>query len=135
MIRQGNKLHLSHSTALNHTAHAAAMLQRCGILAGTSYNQYITPSTHHLHNGLKLTTHHINASSITPHKLNNFNSQDFNHDPFLTYIYITYIILTEIIIIFNFYVVTTQLTTLVPLYCCNNNSTLKMAVIVAETCW
>jgi len=128
MIRQDNQLHLSHSTALNHTAHAAAMLQSCGILAGTSSNQYITPSTQWIK------THHIIASSISPHKLN-VNSQDFNHGPFLTYIYITHIILTEIIIIFYFYGVMTQLTTLVPLYCCNNNITLKMAVIVAKTCW
>jgi len=33
-------------------------------------------------------THHITASSITPHRLN-FKSQDFNHYPFLSYIYIT----------------------------------------------
>jgi hypothetical protein len=83
-------------------------------------------------------THHITASSITPPKLNNFNSQDFNHDPFLTYIYISHIILTEIIIFLNFYGVMIQLTTLVdspPLYCCNKNSTRKLATIVAKTCW
>ena len=57
------------------------------------------------------------ASSITPHRLNNFNSQDFNHYQFLTYSDITYVILTEIIIIFNCYgVAATQLTTFVPLY-------------------
>ena len=54
----------------------------------------------------------------------------------LTYIYITYIILTEITIIFNCYGVTaTQLITFVLLYSCNNNITLKMAEIPAETCW
>jgi len=40
-------------------------------------------------------THHIIASSITPHRVNNFNFQDFKHYPFLTCIYITYIILTK----------------------------------------
>ena len=45
-------------------------------------------------------THHITATSITLHRLNNLNFQDFKHYPFLTTIYITYIILTEIIIIF-----------------------------------
>jgi hypothetical protein len=61
---------------------------------------------------------------------------DFNHYSFLTYIYITYIILTKIIIICNCYGVTmTKLTTLVPLYYGNNNFTLKMAPVVAETCW
>ena len=34
-------------------------------------------------------------------QINNFNSQDSNHYPFLTHIHITSIILTEIIIIFN----------------------------------
>jgi len=63
---------------------------------------------------------------------NDFKSQDFNHDPFLTYVYSTYIILTEIIIIYNCYTVTvTQLTTFVPLHCCNN-ITLKMAAIAAK---
>jgi hypothetical protein len=43
-----------------------------------------------------------------------------------------YIILTEIIIICNCYgVATTQLTTFVPLYYCNNNATLKMAATAA----
>ena len=103
------------------------MLQPCGILVGTSSNQYTTPSTH------RIKTHHIIASSITLHRLTNFNSQDFNYDPFLTYIYITHITLTEIIIIFNCYGVTmAQLTTLVPLYSCNN-ITLKMVMIAAET--
>jgi len=32
-------------------------------------------------------------------------------------------------------VTATQLTTFVPLYCCNNNSTLKMVAIMAETSW
>ena len=37
---------------------------------------------------------------------------------------------------FNWYGVTvTQLTTFVPLYSCNNKITLKMATVVAETCW
>jgi len=61
----------------------------------------------------------IVLTSNTPHRLNNFNSQDFNHYP-LTSNFIPYIILTEIIIIFNCYEVTvTQLTTFVPLYSCN----------------
>jgi len=60
-------------------------------------------------------------TSNTPHRLNNFNSQDFNNYP-LTYIFISYIILTKIIIIFNCYGVTvTQLTTFVPLYFCNDS--------------
>jgi hypothetical protein len=63
------------------------------------------------------------------------NPQDFNYYPFLTYMPITYIILPEIIV-FNCYgVMATQLTTSVPLYSCNNNITLKMAAIVAKTCW
>jgi len=38
--------------------------------------------------------------------------------------------------IFNCYVVTTtQLTTFVPLYSCNNNITLNMTAVVAETWW
>jgi len=55
--------------------------------------------------------------------------------PNLTYIYITYIILTEIIVIIICYGVTeTQLTTL---YLCIVViiSPLRMAGIVAETCW
>ena len=60
---------------------------------------------------------------------NDFKSQDFNHDPFLTYTYCTYIVLTEIVIIFNCYAVkVTQIITFVPL-CCGNNITLKMAAI------
>jgi len=35
-------------------------------------------------------THHTTASSVTPHRINNFNSQIFNHYPFLTHIYITH---------------------------------------------
>jgi len=65
----------------------------------TNSNRYTTPSTHHLHVALKLTT-----SSITPHTLNNFNSQDVNQYPFLT--------------------------TFVTLYF-YNNITLKMAAIAA----
>jgi len=58
-------------------------------------------------------------TSNTPHRLNNFNSQDFNHY-LLTYIFISYIILTEMIVIFNCYgVMVTQLTTFVHLYSCN----------------
>jgi len=67
--------------------------------------------------------------------VNNFDSQDFNHYPFLTQIYITYIILTEIIIIIIFNsngVTAAQLTTFVPLYCCNN-ITMKMTATAAET--
>jgi hypothetical protein len=97
-------------------------------------NRYITPSTHHLHTGL--ITRHITASRIVPGRLNNFNSQDFNHYPFLTNIYITYTILTVIIIILNCYgMMLTQLTRFVPLYSCDNNITLKMAAVAAETCW
>jgi hypothetical protein len=44
-------------------------------------------------------THHITASVITPHRPNNFNSQNFNNHPLVTCIYITHIILTEIIIL------------------------------------
>ena len=91
-------------------------------------NQHTTPSTHHLHITYRLfqpvyhtvhtsptrwiKTHHTTASVITPHRLNDFNSQDFNHYTFLTCIYIklrglspranyTYIILTEVIITFK----------------------------------
>jgi hypothetical protein len=72
------------------------------------YNTIYTPPTHWIKT-------HITVSSITPHKLFYFNSQDFNHDPLLTYIFITHVILTEIIIIFNCYGVTmTHLTTLAP---------------------
>ena len=39
-------------------------------------------------------THHITASVITAHRPSNFNSQDFNNYPCLTYIYISYTILT-----------------------------------------
>jgi len=80
-------------------------------------------------------THYITASSITPHRLNNFNPQDFKHYPLVTSIYIAYVILNEIIIIFNCYGVTvTQLTTFVSLYSCNN-ITMKMATVAAETYW
>jgi hypothetical protein len=41
--------------------------------------------------------HHITASSITPHRPNNFHSQDFNYYPFLTHRF-SDIILTESII-------------------------------------
>jgi len=47
----------------------------------------------------QIKTHHITASVITPHRPNNFNSQDFNNYPLLTCSYITHIILTEIIIL------------------------------------
>jgi len=47
----------------------------------------------------------------------------------------TYIIVTEITITFNCYGVTaTQVTTFVPLYCCDNVA-LNMAAIAAETYW
>jgi len=70
-------------------------------------------------------------TNVTPHGLNDINSQGFNHRPLLALV-ITYIILTEIIL--SFYGVTaTQLTTFVPL--CSRNITLKMAAIAAETCW
>jgi hypothetical protein len=99
-----------------------------------SSNQYTTPPTHHLRTGL--ITRHITVSRITLCRLINFDSQDFNHYPFLTYINITYIILTVIIIIFNCYGVTaTQLTTFVSFYSCDNNITLKMDAVAAETCW
>jgi len=79
--------------------------------------------------GLKLTT-----SVTTLHRPEDFKSQDFNICPFLTHIYMTYIMLTKIVI-FNCYgVMVTQLTTLVCLYSCNNNITLKMGRILAETC-
>ena len=34
------------------------------------------------HVGDRIKTHHITVSSITLHRLNNFNSQNFNHYPF-----------------------------------------------------
>ena len=78
-------------------------------------------------------TRHVSTRSITLHLLKNFSSQGFNHLQYLNYIYIKYIILTEIIIIFNCCgMTTTQLTTFVPLYSCNN-ITLKIASIPAET--
>jgi hypothetical protein len=50
----------------------------------------------------------------TAYRLNNFNSQDFNQYPFLTYIYITCIILIENRVIFKCYGMTaTKLTTFV----------------------
>ena len=49
---------------------------------------------------LKVKTRHITASSIIPHRLNNFKSKGFDHCKFLNNIDSTYIILTEIIIIF-----------------------------------
>jgi hypothetical protein len=50
-------------------------------------------------------------------------------------IYITSIILTEIVIVFNCYGVTaTLLATFVPLYFYNNNITLKIVALAAETC-
>ena len=56
------------------------------------HSQYTTQPSHHLHTGLK--TQHITTTSIIHYILNNFNSQDFNHYKFLTYICITYTILT-----------------------------------------
>jgi hypothetical protein len=63
------------------------------------------------------------------------NPQDLNYYLFLTYMHIAYIILPEIIIFKCYGVIATELTTSVPLYYCNNNITLKMAAIVAETYW
>jgi hypothetical protein len=84
----------------------------------------------------RIKTHYITTSSTTLQRVINFNCQDFNHYPFSTYIYITCTILTEIIIIFNCYgVMVIELTTFVPLYCCNNSITLKMAITAAETYW
>jgi hypothetical protein len=51
-----------------------------------------------LHFGFK--THPITISSIIPHRINDFKSQNFIHYPFLNYIFIIYIFSTEIIIIF-----------------------------------
>ena len=45
-------------------------------------------------------THHITSPNITPHRQNNFISQDVNHYPLITYICITFIISTKIILIF-----------------------------------
>jgi hypothetical protein len=54
-------------------------------------NRYTTPSTHHLqpvHRTVHtsptryIKTDHITKSSVTPHRPNNFNSEDFNHWPF-----------------------------------------------------
>jgi hypothetical protein len=62
-----------------------------------SSNQYIAPCTHqfqpvyhtmHTSPTRWIKTHHITASSITPHRLNNFKSKYFRLHPFLTYIYI-----------------------------------------------
>jgi hypothetical protein len=94
-----------------------------------SSSRYITPSTR------CTKTHHITTPNITPHRLKKFKSPNFNHYPFLTSIYIIHIILTEIIIILNCCGMTaTQLITFVHLCSCNNNITLKMAAIAAETC-
>ena len=77
----------------------------------------------------------MHQASLHTHRLNNFNSQEFNHYPFLTCIYITYVILTDILIFFNCYgVTTTQLIIFVPWYSCNN-VTLNMAATVSETYW
>ena len=89
-----------------------------------------TTTPYRQHDALQLT------SSVTQHTLNDLKSQDFNQYPLLTYSYIAYIMLTEVIIIFNCNGVTAgQLTAFVPLYCCDNNTTLKMAAVAAETCW
>jgi len=61
-----------------------------------SPNQYSTPSTHHLHAGLKLTTLPHQSPLCTDQKI--LNPKIFNNYPFLTHIYMTYIILTKIII-------------------------------------
>ena len=53
-----------------------------------SSNQFTTPSTRHLHNGI---TRHITATSIAPRRLNNFNSEDFKHYPFLFFLFILFI--------------------------------------------
>jgi hypothetical protein len=57
-----------------------------------------------------------------------------NHSATAVPLYLHYVILTEIIIIFNCYELTTQVTKFVLLYSCNN-FTLKMAAIATETCW
>jgi len=80
--------------------------------------------------------HHVTTSSINPYRQNDFKSQYFNYYPYLTYIYIKHIVLTEIITFLNWYGVTAaQLTKFIHLYSCNNNFTLKMAAIAAETYW
>jgi len=82
----------------------------------------------------RIKTHHITTSGITLQTVINFNCHDFNHYRFSTYIYNTCIILTEIITIFNSYrVMVMQLTTYN--HFCNNNITLKMALIADETYW
>jgi hypothetical protein len=103
------------------------------ILTNMGSNQY-TPSTHHLHTALKLTTPLHQSSLRTDQAILTPKILIITH--FLTYIYIIYIILTEIIIIFNSYGVrATQQTTFVPWHFCNYNITLKMAPIAAATCW
>ena len=80
-------------------------------------------------------TRHITASSVTPHRLDNFIFPEIfiiNH--FNLYLYY-FCNSTEIRITFNCYdVTTTQLTAFVPLNSCNN-TTLKMVAIAVETCW
>ena len=108
----------------------AIFMVMCAILVGTQFQpvQHTSPTR-------CIKTQHISAPSITPHRLKDCNSKDVNHNPFLTYICITRIILTKFIKLFNCYGVTaTQLTKCVLFYCCNNNITLKMAAIPAETC-
>jgi hypothetical protein len=79
-------------------------------------------------------THHVPASSITPHRLNNFSCQDFNHYPFLTYICTTCIILTEIIIIFNCYgEMVKQLTTFLTYTC--TTCVILTEIIITFNCY
>jgi hypothetical protein len=82
----------------------------CGLLHKSKYFNEFQTAYHTVNTSPTrwIKTHRITASSITPQKLNNVNTKDFIYWPFLTYI-----ILAKIIIIFNYYrVTTTQLTTL-----------------------
>ena len=77
-------------------------------------NQYTTPPANQLHPSF----HHIAISVITPHSPNYFNSQEFNHYPFLTCICITENNFNQNYDL-NCYVMTvTELTIFVILYSC-----------------
>ena len=122
-------LHMSHLPCINQ----AHNIQTTNKIHSIVYDVF-QPVHHPTSPTRWIKTDHINATSISPYRLNNFKPQNFKHYPFLTYICIPYIILSEIIIIFKFLWSDDTTNHIVLLYCCNNFS-LKMATITAETCW
>jgi hypothetical protein len=87
------------------------------------------------HNIHTLPTSWIKTHHITPHRPNNFNPQDFNNYQFNLF-HNRYLHNCNRSYDFNCYrVIVTQVRKFVHLYCCNKYFTLKMAGILAETCW